>query len=107
MFEDPACCQGWENGEQMETQVLPKKQKDSGKHLHLALFERGAVQRREKQETDYYLEWVGDNAKHSPQKLSTSKNNAVDVPLKPKGFAVDAFKVGFGPLAHIRMRLVQ
>lgn len=67
----------------METQVLPKKQKDSGKHLHLALFERGAVQRREKQETDYYLEWAGDNAKHSPQKLSTSKNNAVDVPLKP------------------------
>lgn len=41
MLEDPDCCQGWENGEQMETQVLPKKQKDSGKHLHLALFETG------------------------------------------------------------------
>lgn len=41
MVEDPACCQSWENGEQMETQVLPKKQKDSGKHLHLALVETG------------------------------------------------------------------
>lgn len=61
----------------METQVLPKKQKDSGKHLHLALFETRAVQRQEKQETDYYLEWVRDNSKHPPQKLSIPKKTAL------------------------------